>query len=120
MKKGIKTILIIIAAIVAAELIGSVVILLSGNQVTVARCIVSDNGSLYMVYDERPVQISAGEDRGYQTGDKLIIVHSTSFAESYPERARAVFVIKIAQGSVEDIPQGAIDVLIETGNIKQD
>ncbi len=120
MKRGIKISLIIIAVIVAILLISAAVVLLSGNQVTVARCIVSDNGSLYMVYDERPVHISTGEDRGYQTGDKLLIVHASAFAESYPEQARAIFVMKIGSGSVEDIPQKAIDVLIETGNIKQD
>ena len=116
MKKGIKTAVIIIAAVLALALLGIAVLFLSGNQITVARCIVTENGSLYMVYDERPVRISAGEDRDYQTGDKLLIVHATAFAESYPEQARAVFVMKIGSGTKEDIPQKAIDVLTETGN----
>ena len=116
MKKDVKIAVIIIAAVLALALVGLAIIFLSGNQITVARCIVTENGSLYMVYDERPVRISAGEDRDYQTGDKLLIVHASAFAESYPEQARAMFVMKIGSGTKEDIPQKALDVLIETGN----
>lgn len=116
MKKGIKTAVIIITAVLALALLGIAVLFLSGNQITVARCIVTENGGLYMVYDERPVRISAGEDKNYQTGDKLLIVHASAFAESYPEQARTVFVMKIGSGTKEDIPQKALDVLTETGN----
>ena len=116
MKKGIKTTVIIIVAVLALALLGIAVLFLSGNQITVARCIVTENGGLYMVYDERPVRISAGEDKNYQTGDKLLIVHASAFAESYPEQARTVFVMKIGSGTKEDIPQKALDVLTETGN----
>ena len=116
MKKGVKIAVIIIAAVLALALVGLAIIFLSGNQITVARCIVTENGSLYMVYDERPVRISAGDDRDYQTGDKLLIIHANAFAESYPEQARAVFVMKIGSGTKEDIPQKALDVLTETGN----
>ena len=116
MKKGIKTAVIIIAAVLALALLGIAVLFLSGNQITVARCIVTENGGLYMVCDDRPVRISAGEDKNYQTGDKLLIVHASAFAESYPEQARTVFVMKIGSGTKEDIPQKALDVLTETGN----
>ena len=116
MKKGVKIAVIIIAAVLALALLGLAVLFLSGNQITVARCIVTENGGLYMVYDERPVRISAGEDKDYQTGDKILIVHASAFAESYPEQARTVFVMKIGSGTKEDIPQKALDVLTETGN----
>ena len=86
MKKGVKIAVIIIAAVLALALIGLTALVLSGNQITVARCIVTDNGGLYMVYDERPVRISAGEDKDFQTGDKLLVVHASAFAESYPEQ----------------------------------
>lgn len=115
-KKGLIITLSIIGAIVALALIVLAVVIVSGNQFTVARCIVTENGSLYMVNDERPVRISVGEDRDYQTGDKLLIVHANTIADSYPEQARAVFIMKIGSGTKEDIPQKAFDVLIETGN----
>ena len=116
MKKDVKIAVIIIATVLALALLGLVVLFLSGNQITVARCIVTENGSLYMVYDERPVRISTGEDKNYQTGDKLLVVHASAFAESYPEQARTIFVMKIGSGTKEDIPQKALDVLTETGN----
>ena len=116
MKKGVKIAVIIIAAVLVLALLGIAVLFLSGNQITVARCIVTENGGLYMVYDERPVRISAGEDKDFQTGDKLLVVHASAFAESYPEQARTIFVMKIGSGTKDDIPQKAFDVLIETGN----
>ena len=116
MKKGVKIAVIIIAAVLALALLSFVMLFLSGNQITIARCIVTENGSLYMVYDERPVRISAGEDKDFQTGDKLLVVHASAFAESYPEQARTIFVMKIGSGTRDDIPQKALDVLTETGN----
>ncbi len=89
---------------------------LSGNQITAARCIVTDSGALYMVYDGRPVKLN-GADGEYQTGDQLLVIHQAAFAESYPEQCRAYLVIKAAAGSQSDVPQSALDVLIETGNI---
>ena len=92
------------------------VVIFGGKQFTVARCIVSDNDSLYMVYENRPIHLAYDKETHYQTGDKLFIVHQSAFAESYPEQTRAYFVMKIGSGSKDDIPQKAIDVLIATGN----
>lgn len=115
-KKGLIITLSIIGAILALAIILFAVVIFSGNQLTVARCIVTENGSLYMVYDDRPVHLNYTGDKGYETGDKLLIIHHSAFAESYPEQTRAKFIMKIDSGSVEDIPQKALNVLIETGN----
>ena len=117
-KKGIKITAIVLGAVLAIAFISLAIIFLSGNQFTVARCIVTENGSLYMVYDESPVKLSYDGDKDYKTGDKLLIVHKSAFAESYPEQTRTYFVMKLGSGSLEDIPQKALDVLIETGNWK--
>ena len=106
MKKSNKIILIVIIAVLALALLGFVMLFLSGNQITIARCIVTENGSLYMVYDERPVHISAGDEKDYQTGDKLLIIHASAFAESYPEQARTIFVMKIGSGTKDDEDYG--------------
>ena len=115
-KKGLIIALSVIGAIVALALIMFAVVLFSGNQITVARCIVTENGSLYMVYDDRPIHLNYDKDTDYEIGDKLLIIHQSVFAESYPEQTRAYFIMKLSSGSTEDIPQSAIDVLIETGN----
>ncbi len=112
MKKKIA--LISVIALLAVAAAGLLIVTLAGNQFTVTRCIVTENGGLYMVYDDRPVMLSSVGERDYQTGDKLLILHATAFAESYPEQARAVFVCKIASGTEEDVPQKAFDILIET------
>ena len=109
----------LVTSIIVILVLLVMVIFLSGNKFTVARCIVTDNDSLYMVYDDRPIHLNYNKERAYQTGDKLLIIHSSAFAESYPEQARAYFIMKIDSGSKEDIPQKAIDVLIETGNWKE-
>ena len=114
MKK--KKWLIPVVVIVAILVLSVAVVFLGGNQFTVARCIVTDNDSLYMVYEDRPVLLIWDGDIDYQTGDKLLIVHLSAFDESYPEQARAYLVMKIGSGSQDDIPQKAIDALIATGN----
>lgn len=91
-------------------------IIFSGNQITIARCVVTDNNSLYMVYEERPVHLSFNGHNEYKTGDNLLIIHQSAFAESYPEQTRAYFIVKLGSGYEKDIPQKALDILIETGN----
>ncbi len=117
MKK--KIVLTALVSIFAVIVLVFSCVLFSGNQFTIARCIVTDNDSLYMVYNDRPVHLIYNKDTDYQTGDKLLIVHQSAFAESCPEQTRAYFVMKIGSGSKNDIPQKAFDVLIETGNWKE-
>ncbi len=103
--------------IMVAILISSVtVLLISGNQLTVARCIVTDGDCLYMVYNDRPIHLAYDKDADFKTGDRLLVLHQSAFAESYPEQTKAYFIIKIGSGSMDDIPQKAIDVLIQTKN----
>ena len=114
MKK--KTILIIAICVVAALLMVAAAVILSGNQITVARCVITANNAMYMVYDERPVKIGVDQHDKYQTGDRFLILHASAFAESDPEQARASLIVKIGNGTQDDIPQKVFDVLIETGN----
>ena len=118
-RKALIITLAVIGAIVLNSLIVVSAVVFSGNQFTVARCIVTDNESLFMVYDCRPIHLSYGGNTDFATGDKLLIVHQSAFAESYPEHARAYFIVKIGSGSEDDIPAEVFDVLIETGNIPQ-
>lgn len=114
--KGIKITIILVASIFVIALIFFAIIFFSGCQITVARGIVSDSGSLYMVYNDSPVRLNYGDEKEYETGDKLLILHQSAFAESYPEQTRAYFIMKIGSGLEEDIPQKVFDVLIDTGN----
>ena len=115
-KKKWKNWLIPVAIIVVILVSVVAVVFLGGNQLTIARCIVTDNNSLYMVYEDRPIHLTCDMDTDYQTGDKLLILHQSAFAESYPEQTRAYFVMKIGSGSKDDIPQKVFDALIATDN----
>ncbi len=106
-----KKILIIALSVILLMAIGAGILFFGGNQITIARCIVTDSGTLYMVFDERPIKLNYEKDVNYQTGDKLLIVHSTAFAESYPEQASVAFIIKIGSGTAEDIPQKAFEAI---------
>ena len=114
MKKKIW--LIPVAIIVTILILSVAVVFFSGKQFTVARCIVTDHDNLYMVYGDRPIHLIYDKNTDYQTGDKLLILHQSAFAECDPEQTRAYFVMKIGSGSKDDIPQLAFDILIETGN----
>ena len=112
MKKRSKIIIVIVIAV----LILPIGILLSGNKLTVARCVVTENDSMYMVYYGRPVHLSYKADVDYNTGDTLLILHRPAFAESYPEQTVAYFTVRVGRGSIDDIPQDVIDVLTELKN----
>ena len=114
MKKRI--VFISIVSIAVTILLVLAFVFISGNQITMTRCIVTDNDSLYMVFGDRPIHLTYDREIECQTGDKLLIIHQSQFAESYPEQTRAYFVMKIGSGSKEDIPEIAFDILIDTGN----
>ncbi len=116
MKKSIKITLIVIGALVAVVLLTFAVIYLSGNKITIARCVPTENGGIYMVYHDRPVHLNYGKDIGCEIGDKFLIIHSSAFAESYPEQTRTAFMMKISEGKIEDIPDKVFKTLYETGN----
>ena len=114
MKKKVFIIAIsIISAVVLLFVIAIAAIFISGNQITTARCVVTDNGSLFMVYDDRPVELHYDKDTDFQTGDKLLIIHQSAFAESYPEQTRAFYIIRIGSGTKDDIPENVWTFFID-------
>ncbi len=115
-----KVIIITLISLAAVIVIIFAAILFSGNEFTVTRCIVTENDSLFMVYGGRPIQLSGLKDKDFDTGDKLLILHASAFAESYPEQARAAFAIRLAKGDRSDVPDTPIDTLTELGYIITD
>ena len=116
MKKKVLIIVLSTLAAVAVLLVAGIAALfISGNRITVARCIVTDNGNVFMVYDGRPIILNYGNESDFQTGDKLLIVHQAAFMESYPEQTKTVLAIRIGGGSADDVPEGALSVLEQLG-----
>ncbi len=116
MKKGLKITLLVVGSLIAVFLLLLAVIYLSGNVITIARCVPTENGGIYMVYNDRPVHLNYRKDIECEIGDKYLIIHSSAFAESYPEQTRTVFMMRIGDGKVEDIPDKVFNTLYETGN----
>ena len=113
MKKKIFCIALAAALLMVAA---GLCILLSGNEFTVARCVVTEGGGVYMVYDGRPVLLCGANGANYGTGDRLWILHATAFAESDPEQVRTVFALRIGDGERADIPASVIEILTDLGN----
>ena len=107
--------LIISFSLLCLLLILIAVIFISGKNITIARCIVTDEGTLYMAYHGQPVRLVGASVRGYKTGDKLFIIHDIAFAESYPAQTRASLTLKISSGDENDVPEKALNVLRELG-----
>ncbi len=103
-KKALIIALSILGALILLVSLSFGIMILSGNRLTAARCIVTDGGALYMVYGESPVLLNYEGDADHKTGDRLLILHSTAFAESYPEQTRASLIMKIGSGDAKDIP----------------
>ena len=90
-------------------------IFISGKNITVARCIVTDDGELYMAYHDQPVRLVGASATGYKTGDKLFIIHDIAFAESYPAQTRTSLSLKIGSGDENDISENVLNVLRKLG-----
>ncbi len=105
----------LIAALLVLALIGVGIMMYCDMRVTVSRCVVTDSDELFMVYRNSPVRLYGMEENRYETGDLLLIVHSTLFLESYPEQSRAYVTVKLADGTEKDVSSGALGVLREMG-----
>ena len=103
---------IVISLVVLIVILASAVIF-SGSRITVARCIVADSRTVFMVYGDIPIQLNGVSVKDYQTGDKLFIVHASTYAESYPEQTAAKFVFKISGGTESDVSEKAMNILRE-------
>lgn len=113
MKKWVKAVIFVVAVLLIVGLIGLGCIYLSGKNMTTARCLVTENGALYMVYgkDERPIRLGYEHTEKFQTGDKLFIVFDRAFCETYPEKTTARFIVKLKSGTAADVPQHIFAIL---------
>lgn len=81
---------------------------LRGKNITVGRCLVTNNGSYMLIDGNTPIRMStrSGSSElfaGLQDGDRILVVHGM-VAESYPAQTIASCCIRLGAGSVEDIP----------------
>ncbi len=118
-RKGYRIAITVIAVILMLSVVGRGWLLLTDADTSLTRCIITESGKVYMAHQGQPVLLNGVENRDYETGDLLLVIHSSAFAESYPEQTIAYFAIRVAGGSVKDVPQSAMEVLREMGIIER-
>lgn len=83
------------------------------------RCVLSDQGSCFLVLDGTPVELyspagSTDAFGGLATGDRLFVIHG-GIRETFPAQTCAYFCLRIDRGNTQDIPQNILDGLEELG-----
>lgn len=111
MKRKLKVTGIVFFVIIAIALVIVLLLILSGNNVTIANVIVTDSGIVYMDHYDKTVMLTNNVPEDLKTGDKCIIVYSSTFAESRPEQTRTLLVIKLKSGTEKDVSEKTMEIL---------
>lgn len=113
-----KRILIIgIVVLLLLVLVGGM--FLQGTDTAVGRCVVGTNGETLWINESGIPTIMNGMIPGMfaslKTGDKIFLLHSRQMAMSYPGQVGVYFCLKLENGSVEDLPEQALESLRKMG-----
>ena len=81
--------------------------------------ILSDHGASLIVIEDSPVSMHSQRENTdlfekLSNGDRVLILHD-GIAESYPGKTGVYFVLKLSDGSVDDVPAEVISSLQELG-----
>ncbi len=84
------------------------------------RCIaVVDEKCYMMIYDGYPAYLHNNNRKtDFQTGDLIIVVHESSFAQSFPPQTNRHFILRLKRGSVADFSPDVREELERLGYIK--
>lgn len=79
----------------------------------------SDHGTSLIVIDNSPVSMHSQREKArlfenLSDGDRVLILHD-GIAESYPGQTGVYFLLKLSDGSMDDIPAEVISSLQELG-----
>lgn len=113
-----KKLAIIIPCAIAVCFILAGILFMFGKDISTGRCLVADNGSILWVDNAgNPVVLNDktafGFPQNLSSGDKIWFIHADAIAESYPGQVATYFCIKIADGTLADIPSETINSLAE-------
>ena len=110
----------IIAAILIAALfiIGFFAAVRRGYSCSIGRYLEASNGAGMIILENSPVEMSNQTNwdlfDGLATGDKILVIHD-GMDQSYPGRTGVYVILKLSNGSADDIPQTVVNSLIELG-----
>lgn len=85
------------------------------------RCVLSGQGSCFLVLDGTPIELHnrTGNLDAFgdlATGDRLFVIHS-NIQETYPAQTSAYFCLRIGRGGTADIPRNVMDGLTQLGRL---
>ncbi len=104
MSKRTKRIVWCIPLAAMVLLVGLVTLWMGDKGVSLGRFVSGDNGTCFVTLDNRtaPVQMHYGPI-DCEPGDRILLIHRNAFAESYPEQGWAYLILKIGDGTPEDV-----------------
>ena len=112
-RKRIVTMTLISLAVLI--LAAAAAMIIQGKTVTVARCIVTENGAVLMVHGGSPVRLHGETPDGIYTGDLLFILRDGAIAQSYPGQTGSYFAVKLIKGDSSNVPADIIGSLESLG-----
>lgn len=89
-----------------------------GYGISKGRYLEAKNGQPILILDNSPIQLSDRKNKisfeRFDIGDEILVVHD-GIEESYPGRTAVYAVLKLSDGTADDIPQTVINSLVELG-----
>lgn len=118
-KRFLLPVLIIVAVFIAGTAAGVFLLSYQGVSISTGVCLVTDNGSVFLIDNNSPIRLSDYSEKGdrltsFKTGDKILAVHD-GIQESYPASTGVLFCIKLGEGMESEIPELVILSLKELG-----
>lgn len=119
MKKKLWLIPVAVIGLILVVFVGFVgVVTFSGWNLSQGRYLESKDGTPLLILDNTPVALSAaGENDLFgklETGDEVLILHG-AVGESYPGQTVVHALLKLREGTTDDIPQTVVDQLVKLG-----
>ena len=94
------------------------VVISKGIGISVGRYLEVKNNTVMLIKKQSPIQMTNRTEKGLynnlDVGDKILVIHS-GIEESYPARTGVYAVLKIGEGTIDDISEKVVDELTKLG-----
>lgn len=94
------------------------VVISKGIGISVGRYLEAKNNTVMLIKKQSPIQMTNRTEKGLynnlDVGDKILVIHS-GIEESYPARTGVYAVLKIGEGTIDDISEKVVDELTKLG-----
>ena len=113
----LKISLCVLAVLILISVTSLEILISKGYGASVGRALVADSCTMLIV-EESPIIMSdvngVGLFENLKTGDCVLVIHD-GITDNYPSHTGAYFIVTLAHGSSEDLPQKTLEQLSELG-----